>query len=393
MIIEKRKLKIEYSIDAMEPLLKLSWIAAMFGYFFQFPLGSKYSSLIVPFIGIYLILNFLQNRTIETRKDWMQLYLFFVFCLFVSAFISVFKGVEFGNVVRFLLILVIIPITTLVDRRNFNFEFDVFVLFAIAKCFILFYYGINMMRTGSYFVYRNWAYANHFGDIYISPVTHLPCVQVMGNALIPMAFVLNDMYSKSKPIIKNIISGIFLLGTLTAGNAAFLICVALYVFYRLINKIFHSNKSTIKKALLAIVLFILIILFSIASILIMEQKATWSNAVRGAQARILLSGNFVIGNGLANPIYGFAVDRTYNGTNIYFELQTLYIVNQIGIFGIMIFYLLMYLGLQKYGKRVLILFLIYLLYTFWNPYCFDTTEMIMVIMLVNLDKNKELLIE
>ena len=48
-----------------------------------------------------------------------------------------------------------------------------------------------------------------------------------------------------------------------------------------------------------------------------------------------------------------------------------------------LFYALVFRPIWKTGKRETILFLIYLLYTFWNPYCFDSTEMIVILMLIN----------
>lgn len=381
------KIRIKSTINIYELLIKLSWTMALFGYFFQFPLGTKYASLIVPFVGLYIAFSMARNNGYSMKADWMKVYMIFVAYLLGLGGISILKGVELNNIIRFFLILAIIPLTTTVQRNRFNFEFNIFIFLAVIKCFVLFCFAVNMLQTGEFVGYRQWAYENHFGDIYINPATHLPCVQVMGNAIIPMAAVLNDMYSKQKPILKNVITFILILGTVTCGNSAFLICIALYVFYRLFVQLLYFHMSVVKKLFVMILFPILLMMFIIVSISILEQKAGWSNAVRGAQAKLLLSGNIVIGNGLANPIYGFAVDRTYTGIEVYFELQTLYVLNQIGIVGIFVFYLIMYSGMRKYGKSVICFFLIYLLYTFWNPYCFDTTEMIIVIMLVNLNRS------
>ena len=47
------------------------------------------------------------------------------------------------------------------------------------------------------------------------------------------------------------------------------------------------------------------------------------------------------------------------------------------------FYWLTIKPIKKIGRYEMMLFLIYLLYTFWNPYCFDSTEMIVVSLLTN----------
>ena len=72
--------------------------------------------------------------------------------------------------------------------------------------------------------------------------------------------------------------------------------------------------------------------------------------------------------------------------NTYFELQTLYVLHQIGLLGLLIFYALVYYQVARFGREALVLFTIYLIYTFWNPYCFDTTEMLTLIMLANYEQ-------
>lgn len=57
-----------------------------------------------------------------------------------------------------------------------------------------------------------------------------------------------------------------------------------------------------------------------------------SNAVRKDQAEVLFSGNIITGNGVGNTITAKTKYRDYSGPD-YFEVQTLYVINQIGIIG------------------------------------------------------------
>ena len=50
------------------------------------------------------------------------------------------------------------------------------------------------------------------------------------------------------------------------------------------------------------------------------------------------------------------------------------------------FYSLVLLNVYKNKKKAFIIFLIYLIYTFWNPYCFDSTEMMVITLLMNYNR-------
>ena len=124
-----------------------------------------------------------------------------------------------------------------------------------------------------------------------------------------------------------------------------------------------------------------ILFFFIYSIRVMDTKAAFANAVRFSQAEILLDTNIVLGDGLGHAVSGIGFGRVYNG-NIYFELQTLYIFNQIGATGIFLFYALTFL-LCMDSRQKMKAYLIYLVYTFWNPYCFDSTHIIALLIISN----------
>ena len=125
-----------------------------------------------------------------------------------------------------------------------------------------------------------------------------------------------------------------------------------------------------------------------AFISVVESKSLFSNAARLEQANFLIDTNFFIGDGIGNFVRKIGQFRNYNN-QIYYELQTLYIYNQIGIIGLSLFYAVNILGLKgiKHQNEKLILYLIYLFYTFWNPYCFDTTQMMAIITLINVEFN------
>lgn len=82
----------------------------------------------------------------------------------------------------------------------------------------------------------------------------------------------------------------------------------------------------------------------------MKVKAEFSNAVRVEQIQVLTETNPIIGSGLGHNVSGGGVWRQYDG-DTYFELQTLYIYNQIGIIGLGTFYLLTLIPYARQKKR------------------------------------------
>ena len=106
--------------------------------------------------------------------------------------------------------------------------------------------------------------------------------------------------------------------------------------------------------------------------------------IRFDQARVLLDTNWLFGKGVGNSIKANTSFVSYNG-NMYFELQTLYIFNQIGIIGLLSFYILTFAPLiRKNNAEKVIAYIAFLAYTFWNPYCFDSNHIIALILIQNI---------
>lgn len=239
--------------------------------------------------------------------------------------------------------------------------------------------GIYLLILGEYSMVRSWIYSIGGGDIYI--LRGMPKVQLHGNGLIPLIFILYT----AKIQRLDFVGFILLIGILFAGNFAFILGLLCYF----ITVIFNVIKKDIQNYKIVIIFFFIFIFFPFFVMYInkkVEEKSSYSNAVRIEQLYVLIDTNFFIGKGLGHQIYYQGDLRTYDGDN-YFELQTLYIFNQIGIIGIILFYLVTIGGFSntRYQKKRVLLYMIYLFYTFWNPYCFDTTQMITLVLLINTD--------
>lgn len=367
-------------INIPKAISLLMWGVALFAYFFQFPLSSV-SKFIIPCLTVYLIF-----KVVDLNFNPKAFFLLLIFLIYIacSVFMSIVDDTGFGRVLRFLFILLAIIYCSFVKVKEFDKEIDIFIYLALLKAGLIISIAIAIILLGDYAFFRNWAVANSFGDIYFYN-RFMPKVQVHGNALLLMAFIME--YTRNKKITKELV--VLLLGVLFAGNFAYILGLGLFVLVVAANKVIPllaGNKKLLPFSVaMVLILYLMVMPYFIEKI---ELKSEHSNRVRSDQVQVLLDANIVIGEGLGNYIKAETPTRTYDG-DMYFEMQTLYIVNQIGIIGVLLFYAIIYINVKKQGIERLILYGIYLIYTFWNPYCFDTTQMFATLLIINLPNEIE----
>jgi hypothetical protein len=256
----------------------------------------------------------------------------------------------------------------------------IFIVLSCLKVVALIIVYIIFLYTGTFEVLRSFANNGDFGDIYSFGGIFLR-IQVHGNALLVVAFMLSVMRRQKLDLLNVwLFIGIFL-----AGNFAFLLGVIIFCIYYLFLKIFRNKKvwhiNIIPFFLFASMICILFYPYVKRQV---GQKSQYSNVVRIEQSKVLLSGTIIRGNGIGNNIKVRTPTRIYDG-ELYYELQSLYIINQIGVIGYLIFMfstIYAFYHLAK-NKKMVIIYFIYLFYSFWNPYCFDTTHMVAVTLLLN----------
>lgn len=210
----------------------------------------------------------------------------------------------------------------------------------------------------------------------------MPAIQIHGNGILPMCFIFNFFLTRNKTL-RYVSELILLAGILFAGNVAYILGLALFLLYVLIGVALNKKKSGYFRLAVIFLICLFFIFFVIYCFWQLEIKSEYSNLIRLSQAKVLLSDSYIlIGKGLGHSVKTDGILSDYNGS-LYFELQTLYILNQIGLCGLLMNYALIFFGLRKASQLSVILFLIYLVYSFWNPYCFDSTEMMVLCVLVN----------
>ena len=366
-------------INIFSNLRIIVWTVAVFFYYFQVPF-SNYSGLITAGIASFMILDIKNIFKIFINPRIGVLYLVTVgFCL-LSVLYGTYNGAELSNSVRFLLILLLLPLCPFYKEREAAILYKLFSILSFGKAILIIVIAFLIVQAGSYAEMREWAQLNNYGDIYLI-YGSIPRVQLKGNALLVIAFMISFYKNNSLTVYNFVI----LLGVLCAGNFAFILGISIFFIWRYIQ-ILKSRTGIIKKFFLGIILLIGMINLGSYSIMESSMKSGYfgSNGMRVIQYEALTDTNILYGSGLGSPVLG-AVRLGRSIYDQYYELQTLYIYYQVGIVCLIVFYILMTYSIIKYcNKDGSILFFIYLIYSFFNPYCFDTTQMITMILLSNL---------
>lgn len=363
----------------MQGLQVISWGVANFFYNFQVPFMEQ-AGLITIGLGTFMLLK-LRDALTFFCDSWRNSILYLILAIFSIGNLaySVNGGTEISNGLRFLLIMLLIPLCPYFVGKKDGILYKIFALLSFSKAIMLIVIAILVIQSGSHAEMRAWAQLNDYGDVYFMGGTEIPHVQLKGNALIVVAFFIS-FFKKKKFTFYN--STLFL-GILAAGNFAFYLGTVIFFVWLFLRKL-DWNHVRIKQFIAAGVLFALLIGFSQYAIWQTEEKGgspDSSNGMRILQAEILTDTDPLYGKGLGSIVK----DASKMGRSIdsqYYELQPLYIYYQVGLPCILLFYVLMILTMKRRcSKDGLILFCIYLFYAFFNPYCLDTTQMIVMIIL------------
>ena len=145
-------------------------------------------------------------------------------------------------------------------------------------------------------------------------------------------------------------------------------------------------------AVLLICIVVLIILYPYLYE-VFQRKMVYSLPARFDQVKYLIGNlaetpiTLLFGQGFGNLINVITDYRDYRN-NIYFELQTIYMLNQVGILYFLLFWVTKIIFAVKFwgNKYIYLIYLSYMLYAFTNPYMFDTTNIVVIIVLSSLSK-------
>ncbi|WP_284036345.1 hypothetical protein [Neobacillus sp. 114] len=243
------------------------------------------------------------------------------------------------------------------------------------------------------------------GDIYTYN-QYFYRIQIKGNPILPIAFIVSLFAIQSKRI-KFAAASLLFVGTIVAGNLAFILAIVFFFgMYGVILFFLNARVVAFLKTLFGnkkrviMLTCLLVAILAAAGILIypyikevLVRKMEYSIPTRFDQVSHLLNDlvespiTFLFGQGLGNIIYVISDYRDYRNA-YYFELQTIYVLNQVGILYFILFLVTKIIFIIKFwrNKITFLIYLSYVLYAFTNPYLFDTTNIIVLIVVSSLNK-------
>lgn len=342
---------------------------------------------LLAFFGMQII-NIIQ---INDRSRLVFLILFVGWCCLLFAY-SAIVGNSIGNIFRFMTILVLIQAAFFVKPESFYVK--VFLGFLIVQAFFLI--GLHLVlnlffNLTSYLALRMFFQAQGWGDLYTYNGIFFN-IQILGNALLPFGVFVSLIYFSG--FRRLLITGILVLGMLVAGNFAFVLGLIVFLFLVFLN----TNQFKTKKFLTLSIVGLFAIVFAAKPAIeyldnTISKKSQESNPTRLDQSIVLWTDlkesplSLVFGQGLGNTLEAKTKWRDYTD-NIYFELQSLYFLNQMGLFNFLIFVICNVLCVILYFRQsiVKIIYVSYILYALFNPYFLDTSHIVVIIILSSLNQ-------
>ena len=374
----------------------------------QFPFYqlSKLISISLIFVFVFSIPFLLKNfwKSEKSIKYLFILNIVFLTILLLYSIVSKHNSVSLA--LRFYSVLVLLLAAFFLPPKKIYV--NIFIWLAVIQSILLIGFEIYIVLKGDpgFAGYiRSKVLSLKLGDIYTFN-GYFYRIQIKGNPVLPIAFLVSLFAIQSKRIK---ISAALLLftGTIVAGNFAFILAI-LFFFCMYLVIVFFSNKkvSTFLKNLLksktrmfAIAGTILVVLCVAAFVIfpyfqsLFLLKMQRSIPTRFDQVFQLINDlretpkSFLFGQGLGNLINVITDYRDYRNY-YYYELQTIYILNQVGILYFIFFLITKITFIIKFwrNKFVYLIYLSYVLYAFSNPYLFDATNIMVLIVLNSLSK-------
>ncbi|MDI1323100.1 MAG: hypothetical protein PSV36_10150 [Algoriphagus sp.] len=341
-------------------------------------------------IGFFALqLNYILTKTDRSRLLFLMGFVGWGFLMLAYSSVA---GNTPGNSFRFLIILILIQAAFFVKPNPKYIHILIGFLVLQSLFLIALHLVLNLFfNSSNYLFLRMFFQAQGWGDLYTYNGLFYN-IQILGNALLPFGvFVSVVFYSGVK---RTLLTLVLFTGMMVAGNFAFVLGVLVFIFFLFfVTKSFNTRKF-LTFAILGILLGAIAAKPALSYLeKTISNKSQESNPTRIDQSKVLwedLSENplsLIFGQGLGNTLKVKTKWRDYTD-NIYFELQSLYFLNQMGLLNFLIFFISNIICVVLFFKKPLvkIIYIAYILYAFFNPYFLDTSHIVVIITLISLNE-------
>jgi O-antigen ligase len=237
---------------------------------------------------------------------------------------------------------------------------------------------------------RGVAMEGAWGDIYSFDGIYYR-VQVIGNALIPLLFLISVWRYRYGRFYR-LMTILSLLGLVAAGNLTYFVVVGLAVLIRGWRLIL---RSAVARVLIVVVTGVVIVFAWTAVDEVLERKFEGSDSSMGVRFDQLEAASGYMGESPSHLLFGAGLganfpngkERNYSEYQ-YIELQALYLFLQLGLIGTAIYLATLVVSARQFlssdGRCI---FWLYMLSGATNPYILDTNQIIATVLLICLFPN------
>ncbi|ENE0324008.1 O146 family O-antigen polymerase [Escherichia coli] len=356
----------------------------------------KYSSIMNVSCLLFLIfVTFFIKRGVFSSG----IFLFSLIFLSVHGLYSLYSGNDPVLISRFYIILILIIVSYYAAIKSISY-INIFIFLAVTQAFVIIGLEAFMFlnfRFSDYSAIRNYFIDNQFGDIYTYNGFFYH-IQIKGNALLLFSYMISFyLYNKTNNKLYLLSSMFLALAVLFCGNLAFYITFLIHAFIFLFLRKARTYNQLLLKVFIFLITFGVFISYSGMEYLVKAYELKFQGAnfssmgTRFDQFNVLIDDLFenvltaLVGQGLGNIINVQTAVRNYSDY-IYYELQAVYFLNQLGVLLFLLFVIINVILTLKFIKPIelRIVYMLYILYALVNPYMLDTNHVVVVFILVSL---------
>jgi hypothetical protein len=276
------------------------------------------------------------------------------------------------------------------EKNKAGYAYITLVVGAIQSLFLI-CFEVYMILNHNEFDYsdiRQYIINLEIGDVYTRNGIFWN-IQLAGNGVIFVSLIIVSFVIKC---IKKrlLLIALYSLGIVISGHVWYYIASILFFSWYLASCMQITKKNLLSISILSFLSgLVIIVWFQDELFLQLALKGEESWPIRVEQFAILINDmsdnlfSFIFGNGLGHIINVRTLYRDYS-ESYYFEFQWLYIVNQIGVLGFLIF-ILTHLSLAKVNlnKKIFVVYLFYLFSGILNPYLLDSVHVIYLMLFLS----------
>lgn len=245
-------------------------------------------------------------------------------------------------------------------------------------------YMFSLSESEYTFLRDHFFIANDMGDVFWWGIYYK--LELRGTPLVVFVYMLSYVADIFPNKYRKVLRILYFVAVVFAGNFAYQLALVLFHLLYYIQSSLRSPQLFMRRFFLLFVfsLFVGGVLLAYLSSQ-METKKEGSAQARYDQVEVLLDDmaqsplTVFLGSGLGHTVNAKTSVRDYREAT-YFEVQTIYFFNQLGLVNFTIFILINFILAFRYikHKELILVYSVYAAYASTNPYIWDTNHVVVI---------------